>query len=368
MYSTCLFCRSKLGSNETIEHFPVGRRLAFDSKNGRLWVVCRSCEKWNLSPIEERWEAIEECERAFEGTRLRVSTDEIGLARPREGLELVRIGKPKRPELAAWRYGDQFGRRRKKRIVLAGVAAASAGAIIVGQFAFGAFASTAAAIQIANGVRGMILRRSRGVVLNAKGERLALSSKQVEECSIVWSRSKSDWSLVIPWTDWWKFGSGKGFDVLSAEAKEYLRNSGTTSGIIEVEGVEAKHALSKLLASVNLAGGTAKTVQSAVSAIEDVGDADNFLRRSGQMFAANRRLLGMTMVGSGLLAIPNETRLAMEIATNEQTEREALLGELGLLEQAWREAEEVASISDKLLVSRKIQEALQDIKNRNSKG
>ena len=114
MYRTCLFCSNDLGRNEAVEHFPVGRRLAFDAAKGRLWVVCRRCERWNLTPLEERWEAIEECERAFRATRLRVSTDEIGLARLKEGLELVRIGEPQRPEMAAWRYGDQFGRRRRR--------------------------------------------------------------------------------------------------------------------------------------------------------------------------------------------------------------------------------------------------------------
>jgi hypothetical protein len=112
MYATCLFCQSALGENDAIEHFPVGRRLAFDAAKGRLWVVCQTCERWNLSPIEERWEAIDECERAFRESRLRVSTDNVGLARLREGLTLVRIGEPQRPELAACRYGDQFGRRR----------------------------------------------------------------------------------------------------------------------------------------------------------------------------------------------------------------------------------------------------------------
>ena len=56
MYSTCLFCHSDLGANEVIEHFPVGRRLAFDEDKGRLWVICRSCERWNLTPLDERWE------------------------------------------------------------------------------------------------------------------------------------------------------------------------------------------------------------------------------------------------------------------------------------------------------------------------
>ena len=72
MYSNCIFCHAGLGANEVIEHFPVGHRLAFDGAKGRLWVVCRRCERWNLTPLEERWEAIEDCERAFRATTLRV--------------------------------------------------------------------------------------------------------------------------------------------------------------------------------------------------------------------------------------------------------------------------------------------------------
>ena len=48
-----------------------------DEERGRLWVVCRGCERWNLVPIEERWEAIEECARAFRDSRLRASTDDV---------------------------------------------------------------------------------------------------------------------------------------------------------------------------------------------------------------------------------------------------------------------------------------------------
>lgn len=65
MYRNCIYCAGDLGSNEIIEEFPVGRRPAFDGARGRLWVVCRRCERWNLSPLEIRWEAIEECERRY---------------------------------------------------------------------------------------------------------------------------------------------------------------------------------------------------------------------------------------------------------------------------------------------------------------
>src|SRR5918998_2658125 len=128
MYTHCLFCAADLGRNEVVEHFPVGRRLAFDAARGRLWVVCRRCLRWNLTPLEERWEAIEEAERLFRDTPLRASTDNIGLAKVREGLELVRIGRPERPEFAAWRYGETFLRRRTRMIVV-GVGVAAVGGV-----------------------------------------------------------------------------------------------------------------------------------------------------------------------------------------------------------------------------------------------
>ena len=64
-----------------------------------------------------------------------------GLARHPEGLELVRIGEPMRPEFAAWRYGDQFGRRRRNAVLIGtGVAAAALG-LTAGMAALGAGAA-----------------------------------------------------------------------------------------------------------------------------------------------------------------------------------------------------------------------------------
>jgi len=54
----------QLGTSDVIEHFQIGRRLAFDSAKGRLWVGCPHCSRWNLTPLEERWEPVEECEKA----------------------------------------------------------------------------------------------------------------------------------------------------------------------------------------------------------------------------------------------------------------------------------------------------------------
>ena len=51
--------------------------------------------------------------------------------------------------------------------------------------------------------------------------------------------------------------------------------------------------------------------------------------------------------------LPKPTRLALEMALHEEQERRALEGELWVLERAWREAEEIAEISDNLLVRKR---------------
>src|SRR5205085_12585839 len=68
---------------------------------------------------------------------LRVSTDNIGLARVAEGLELVRVGPALRPEFAAWRYGAQFGRRRRRKMVGVGLGVGIVGGAIAGGVALG---------------------------------------------------------------------------------------------------------------------------------------------------------------------------------------------------------------------------------------
>ena len=50
-----------------------------------------------------------------------------------------------------------------------------------------------------------------------------------------------------------------------------------------------------------------------------------------------------------LHVVPDVDRLALEMAANEDAERRALRGELEQLEEAWREAEEIAAIADHLL-------------------
>ncbi|HEU0016066.1 MAG TPA: hypothetical protein VFQ45_20480, partial [Longimicrobium sp.] len=120
MYRSCIFCSGDLGQNDALERFPVGRSVAFDGEKGRLWAVCPRCARWNLAPLEERWEALDDAERLFRGSRLRVQRENIGMAKLRDGARLVRVGEALAGELAVWRYGETLERRRRRHLLLSG--------------------------------------------------------------------------------------------------------------------------------------------------------------------------------------------------------------------------------------------------------
>jgi hypothetical protein len=339
VYSTCLFCHQPLGRNEVLEAFPVGRRLAYDAARGRLWVVCRSCERWNLTPLDARWEAIEEAERLYRGTRLRVSTDQIGLARLREGLELVRIGEPLRPELAAWRYGDQFGRRRKKHVMASAVfAAAVTGTIIAGPVlglvSIGAVSPLLNAFNLVNGVRQM---RRQVVTVRVPGHDDPLVIRRKDLLNI---RVRPD--------------REHGF-LLHVEG---VRHDGPAwkrmvtpgrQGAHELTGEDAVRVAGAVLPRLNANGAARGTVRDAVDLLE-------MARTPAECFALvaeadRRRVASSSWVtrDAGMLAhLPLAARLALEMASHEEGERRALAGELGELERAWRDAEEIAAIADEL--------------------
>lgn len=66
----------------------------------------------------------------------------------------------------------------------------------------------------------------------------------------------------------------------------------------------------------------------------------------------------------GLQALNRATKLAVEMAVNEESERRALEGELALLELEWKEAEEVAGIADQLALPAAVEDRLADLKRR----
>lgn len=347
MYSTCLFCNRSLGANVAIEEFPVGERLAFDPAKGRLWVICRRCERWNLSPLEERWEAIESCERRFRDTRLRMSTPNIGLTRLREGLELVRIGSPQRPELAAWRYGDQFGRRRRQRFVRVGIGTVAVGGLAAGfvTAGIGTGAGLWLLARMGEGAYERIVHGSpRAVVANvplASGERIAIQRRHLRRIELGTSHATGGWSLSIP-----QGGSKRGWHGAGYRRSDLPPSSRT----VILSGDDALRAAGFILPAMNAEGANERQVAAATGLLEDAPSLTQLFARAGG-HGARTNLNGRGDDSSAMLAkLDVPLRLALEMAAHEESERRALEGELVLLEAAWKEAEEIAAIADNLLL------------------
>jgi hypothetical protein len=362
MYATCLFCHRGLGRNALLPPFPVGRRLAFDPARGRLWVVCERCHRWNLSPVEERWEAIEECERLFGETPLRVSTDNVGLAELPEGLTLVRVGPAPRREIAAWRYGRLL-RRHLRRSPLAQAAGAAAASVArVGGVAMRR-AARLLELPVPAYDAGTWLRvhlrpdRVLAVVPGPLDEPLSIRVRHLESAELIRPEAGEPWRIVVRHDD---------------------------GAVLSLAGDAGLRAAGRLLSALNGSGADGEHVRAAVRKVEDAGDPDGFFARIAELalrtswgrhpdaavaagsllpavasdaervalYLTNRSFWGRGAIGSeprtSLPRLPLVDRLALEMAANEDAERRALQGELALLEQAWRDAEEIAAIADAL--------------------
>ncbi|HEX2078022.1 MAG TPA: hypothetical protein VHG08_09940 [Longimicrobium sp.] len=334
MYRTCIFCSADLGANEAIAAFPVGRSIAFDAWKGRLWAVCQKCGRWNLAPLEERWEAVESAEKHFRDSRLRVQSENIGLCKLPDGTRLIRVGEALPGELAAWRYGDQLVRRRRQYLV-AGAAATAAGVALLGGIValgvgtgLGGFWSVFA--------QGWEERQSRKIIhrlpaaLSPTGREIPIRRWHVQGASL--TQAEGDVALRIPdvdrekrKTDGWgrvKFGTG-------AE--------------LVVPGEQARLVLGRAMVTVNRRGASRDRVGDAVRLIEHARSAEEYLRQAALRGGVLGKREGMekqqlTPVGA----------LALEMALHDEQERRALEGELAALEAAWRQAEEIAEIADRL--------------------
>lgn len=330
MYATCLFCTNRLGTNDIIEVFPIGERVAFDAAKGRLWVVCRRCERWNLTPLEERWEAVEECERRFRDARKRITTENIGLARLADGLDLIRIGHPLRREFAAWRYGDQFGRRRRRVIMLGTAGAVAAGTAVVGGAALaglslGGYWTFVFAVRIRKAVKD---RRLIARIPTNEGEMLTVLGRHVRESRIATDvGGEEGWKLELT----------------------------HTGGSYALRGRHALHATSLIMPKVNGTGGSRQLVERAMERLEAFDHPEQYMR-SAAAFSSHA-----SRAGDSLSKLPVDVRLAMEMAANEESERFALEGEMALLEMAWEEAEEIAAIADNLTLPHDVERQLEEL-------
>lgn len=342
---TCLFCRGYLGRNEVIEHCEVGRRLAFDSSMGRLWIVCPHCAGWNLAPLDDRWDAIADCERLFREAGARVHTENVGMAVVYGLIDLIRIGSPLRQELAIWRYADRLKSRRVRAFFKAGSRAADRFGWMMGAGGLlGAGVALLAGTPLAIGV-GLIAGAGSDELWREMGpERVerflgrVIAKVRINALDYSYVRTRHvpelrvapygrDWRLELPHSVGWE-GYG---------------------------GSQATNILGVMLPIANGFGASRSQVVAAVSELESVGSAEAYIA------TAARWLGDAGYAERGVGTYPMPTRLALEMAAHEETERRALRGELRWLERRWRDAEELAEIADNLIATPATESVVGDV-------
>jgi hypothetical protein len=328
MYTRCIYCSGPLGRNETVEEFPVGRTVAFDGARGRLWAVCVRCGRWNLAPIEERWEAVEALEKRFHYTRLKVQSENIGLSRAADGTRLVRVGQALPGELAAWRYGTCFAGRRRRYLVSSAV---------------GTTVMTAFWAMTGFGISGLV-----PVLLPAAGAVHLLRRRQADRAValvrpvdggevLVRTRNLRGARLREPVTS----GERLALVVKVAAPMHRLRfyPEQPYRDVLLAEP-DALRVLRRGMVHVNAAGATPRLLNAALDRLQRT-PLDEYVRG----VAGLRKPLGRAVEHGGHSP---DVLLGLEMALHEEDERRAMEGELASLEAAWREAEEIAAIADAL--------------------
>ena len=346
MYRTCIFCSGDLGANDSLEEFPVGRMVAFDGWKGRLWAVCSRCGRWNLAPIEERWEAIEAADRLFTDARLRVQSENVGMAKLRDGTRLIRIGQALPGELAAWRYGDQLVDRRRRYLIGTAAVTAVGLTFVVGLHVLVASAgglgglwSVGAGLYRQRQMKRELDRIAPGE--SPTGQSLVLRHWHVRLARLAPAEGGGielhvpDVSLVEPRLDGW------GQLAVPAHGKTLaLRKQPPPGTSVVLPDPLARRVLGKAMVGVNEAGASRKSLQSALGLLSSAPSAEEFLRLTARV--------GTPIAPEKGPRLGKEQALALEMALHEETERRAMEGELAVLEAAWREAEEIAEIADAL--------------------
>jgi hypothetical protein len=142
----------------------------------------------------------------------------------------------------------------------------------------------------------------------------------------------------------------------------------------DIRGDEAVRAAAQFLPYLNRKGASARVVKEAVALAAgsdspkgSFSDAAHLAaRRESRNVFDKGRLFRDARFGhrASLTKVPAEIRLALEMISHEDSERRALEGELHVLEDAWKEAEEIAAIADDMFLPEEISKRLAEMKGR----
>ena len=327
MYTTCAFCAGALGGDGGGSGLAVGRRFAFDAWRSRAWVICQRCGRWNLTPFDDREATIAALERMATGGRVAATSDQVSLMR-NGSYDVVRVGKPPRPEYATWRYGERVKARERERLKFIIPATAIAiGGMVAFNFAVGG--SMAYIVGQIPGAADNIYTRMVGnrmvpgiesPVCARCGHVMVLRAKHVQDARLTHT-AHEDIALLM----------------MCPACKVYGA---------QLEGPDAEQALRAGLTFVNLKKGKKikRKAEEAAGYVDRHGGPERFIRVT-------------TRIEKPVSALVGAEALALEMAVDEQAE-------LRELERQWQQAEEIANIADGLLVDPSIEAELEAVRRR----
>jgi hypothetical protein len=313
MYRSCAFCAAALGGDGADTGLGVGRRFAYDGWKSRAWVICQRCSRWNLTPFDSRIDTIESLERVAAAGKSVGASEHVTMIRA-GSCDVVRIGKPRRPELATWRYGERIKARRREHLkIYVPVAAVTVGAAItIDVLAGGSMAAMLGQLPAAIDWATMSIVGNQKIrvtppICDRCGKIMVLKSKHLAHARMT-EATGTDLALLLSCPS--------------------CRMEGAM-----LSGPDAEQALRSGMTYVNLRRKrkVKKRAEAAAEYLERHGGPETYLRNT----VRRERKLGQ---------LGGEEALALEMAVDERAE-------LLELERQWHEAEELADIADHLLES-----------------
>jgi hypothetical protein len=325
VFTTCGFCAGALGGDGGASGLEIGRRFAYDAHRSRAWVICQRCARWNLTPFDNREATIDALDRMAGTGRVAATSEHVSLIRL-GGYDVVRVGQPRRPEYATWRYGERVKARERERLKFIIPATAVA---IGGMVAFN-FAVGGGMAYMLGQVPGMADTLYTNVVGNRKvanveapicercGKPMVLRAKHLQHARLT-STAHADLALLLSCPSCRVYGA-------------------------QLEGVDAEVALRAGLTFVNLKKGkrVKKKAEEAAGYVDRHGGPEQFIRLT-------------TRIEKPVGSLVGAEALALEMAVDEQAE-------LRELERQWQQAEEIANIADSMLVDPAIDDQLRHLK------
>ena len=323
MFTQCLLCHTPFPPNEELQYFTTSTRVAYDAVRGRLWAICRSCKRWSLAPIEERWEALEELEKVVrDRAKLLSQTDNVALLRAGE-LDVVRVGRANLTEEAWWRYGRELTHRAAKHQKLTFIGTAAAAAAIAGGWASGGIGWLGAWLLWENAPQ-QLTQAARWLRFGGsawRGNRPCTRCGQIFRSVAYQDRTQL---ILSP-------GTGKGHALSVTQRCPVCGD--LEAGGLHLRGKEGEYVSRRLLAYHHHTGASEKRVRSATRLIEEAGSPEDLTRI---VIKEGRRLGDLQRTGA----------IALEIAANDTLEQRLLELELAEIEAHWKEEEELAAIID----------------------